>query len=360
MSHSLPACARSPHPTNFQLRSRQLKLLLLCAPAPVGGAEQRPGPTGGRSPHRLPDAVGVRGIDAQAGPAPALASSGNPFLSPRGSGPGCGEAGWAVDPSRRVIWAPGGEARGEGAAASVSAFRGPGSGKAEPATQPWREKRGAAGPGQGRGCGPALRPHSWLHPSRGPGARSAPPLSRRFLARVTPAEPRTRGWTRAGREALLLARRDCDPRLPWGRGQTRGSRGGEQRCRLRVLTPSFPPDAAPSPTARSHLSSPTGSGPLRTSGTWNSRRRGSAAYGRRDHHPGPWSVHTGCGLRGTGMRVPASMPGVGWSRLRPGGSSGVPPRRRARSRSRGHGSVAAAPSIAGPSGRDSRPSPRSS
>lgn len=136
----------------------------------------------------------------------------------------------------------GGERGGRGR--GVSAFHGPWSGKAARATQPWRAKRGAAGPGRGQGCRPALRPHSWPRASRGPGALSAPPPSRRFLARVAPAQPWTRGRTRAGRGALLLARRARGPRPAWGRG----SRGGERRSRLRVPTPSFPPDAAPSPT----------------------------------------------------------------------------------------------------------------
>lgn len=95
-----------------------------------------------------------------------------------------------------------------------------------------------AGSGWGQECGLALRPRSWRRPSRGPGALSAPPPSRRLLARVTPAAPWTRGWTRAERGAFLLASRVRDPRPAWGRAQGLGSRGGERTPR---------PDAFPSP-----------------------------------------------------------------------------------------------------------------
>lgn len=111
------------------------------------------------------------------------------------------------------------------------------------------------------------------------------------------------------------------PSTSWGaRARARGSRGGGQRCRLRVPTPSFPRDIA---SSGSPSSSPTGAGPLRA-GRWESKGKGKgrALQGRR--HPGLRSVRTGCDLLGTGVKVATPGSGVKWNRLLPGGTSRAP------------------------------------
>lgn len=184
-----------------------------------------------------------------------------------------------------------------------------------------------AGSGWGQECGPALRPRSWPRPSRGPGALSAAPPSRRLLARVTPAAPRTRGWTRAERGAFLLGSRVRDPRPAWGRAQ--GS-GAEAASGLRVPTPSFPPRRRSFPDSRVS--------PLRLH-----RRRAPPRAGLRAV---VGAVTPLCGL-GNGLGGAACV-SVGARHLHG-------------SRSRGHGRVPAPPGIVGPSGRDTlHASPRSS
>lgn len=168
------------------------------------------------------------------------------------------------------------------------------------------------GLGRGQGCRPALRPPSWPRPGRGPRASSAPPPSRRLLARVTPAEPRTPGWTRIGC-GVLLVRLDRDPPPAWGRAQGRGSRG-----RVEMQTPR--PDAFLSPRRRIfpdttllHLPStrllcarrawipPAGEAP----------RMACVCVGGEGggYHPYLQSVHTGFGLLGTGGEGPGPSAG---------------------------------------------------
>lgn len=292
--------------TDSQLLSGELKRLQPRAPAPAGGAEPRPGPLvpSTRAAYLVPSEPRAS--------MPELARHGlrlrrvTPSRARGGSGPRGGEAGWAVDPPRRLIWARGGEARGEGAAAGVSAFRGRRSGKAARAAQPWREARGAAGPGRGRGCRPALRPHSWRRPSRGPGACSAPPPSRRLLARVTPAEPGC-----AGLDAGLAGPscwRDGAAMRGWPRGAAKGAGAGPGS---RDTDPR--PDAFLSPRRRvlpdrgSVPFVPTGAGPLRVRGAWihGAGRAPRTVVGRPPPRPAecphwPWPSGNGNRCRGRG------------------------------------------------------------
>lgn len=303
MSPSLPACARWP------LRRLPAPEPRAEAPATPRSSPRRWSRPAPRTPAYLVPSEPRASMPALARHWPRLRRE-TPSWARGGSGPRGGEAGWAVDPPRRLIWARGGEARGEGAAAGVSAFRGRRSGKAARAAQSRREERGAAGPGPGRGCRPALRPHSWRRPSRGPGARSAPPPSRRLLARVTPAEPGRAAGRRPG-PALLLERPGR------GAGARPGSRGADRRPDA-----SLPPDAACCPAAALPLPPHRRRGPWR-GGRWDPRA--GEAPRTVVERPPPRAAECPhwrwpSGNRGTVAGVEV---GVGWSHLRPGGSSGI-------------------------------------
>lgn len=266
-----------------------------------------------------------------------------------GSGPRGGEAGWAVDPPRRLIWARGGEARGEGAAAGVSAFRGRRSGKAARAAQPWREARGAAGPGRAEAVARRSAPTAG-GVRVGVSGRALPRLLPAAFWRVSPLRSRDAGLD-AG-----LAGPSCWRDGAAMRGRPRGAaKGAGAGPGSRDTDPR--PDAFLSPRRRvlpdrgSVPFVPTGAGPLRVRGAWihGAGRAPRTVVGRPPPRPAecphwPWPS----GNRGTDAGVGV---GVGWSHLRPGGSSRAPPRRRARhshrSHSRGRGRVPAPPGTAG-------------
>lgn len=117
----------------------------------------------------------------------------------------------------------------------------------------------------------------------------------------------TRGWTQAwpGPPAGETGRR-CEAGLAARPRAREPGRGAD--IQIRVPTPSFPPDAASCPTAALSPSSPPAPGPSACAAL------GSTGQGERrvqwwgGHRPGPRSVFTGRGLRGTGEQ----MPGSGW------------------------------------------------
>lgn len=201
------ACARCPR---FGAASQCARR---CAPAPrPRRAAPRP-----CSPRCLPGASEPRSsMPSRPAAGPGLAAEPR-----RGRTAGAGREAGYMGAGR------GGAAGGGGR--GVSAFRRRPGGKAARAAQPWREERGAAGPDRA-GRPPALRPTSWPRPSRGPGARAAPPPSRRLLARVAwaayrglhagraPGSRSAAGLGRGGREgggdADTASRRLPGPRTP--------------------------------------------------------------------------------------------------------------------------------------------------
>lgn len=116
MSPSLPACARWP------LRRLPAPEPRAEAPATPRSSPRRWSRPAPRTPAYLVPSEPRASMLELARHWPRLRHE-TPSWARGGSGPRGGEAGWAVDPPRRLIWARGGEARGEGAAAGVSAFR---------------------------------------------------------------------------------------------------------------------------------------------------------------------------------------------------------------------------------------------
>lgn len=133
-------------------------------------------------------------------------------------------------------------------------------------------------------------------------ARSAPPPSRRLLARVAPAGPAgppTPGWTRAGPRGSPADEMGPLPSASVrARARARGSEGG-QRSRLCVPTPCFPLDAASS--RHPGLSSrPPGAGSLLARGAQTPRSRGRAILVRRVSAPVAGNRGEGRGHRAGG------------------------------------------------------------